>query len=288
MRKLSYFLLLATAAAPAVAQSSGDDGERRGRHQRGGDAAEQSERRSPRQADTAEQSDRRSPRQADTQESQSGERQFGARRSERNQVNEQGSTERIRAHVEQQRAEREQRREAASSQSNTDSATRTWRRGAPSGEDAQTQSTWQPRQRQIRTIPDTQPNVATTQGRGEVARAFEGRPRRDYRDGNYRRWSTHTWRNDHRYDWRRHRDRHRSIFHLGFYYDPFGWSYRRWSIGSFLWPNYYRSSFWLDDPWYYRLPPAYGPYRWVRYWDDALLVNIYTGQVVDVIHNFFW
>jgi len=26
----------------------------------------------------------------------------------------------------------------------------------------------------------------------------------------------------------------------------------------------------------------------VRYYDDALLVNIYDGQVVDVIHNFFW
>ena len=51
---------------------------------------------------------------------------------------------------------------------------------------------------------------------------------------------------------------------------------------------YYGSSYWLNDPWQYRLPPAYGPYRWVRYWDDALLVNIYTGEVVDVIHNFFW
>ena len=30
------------------------------------------------------------------------------------------------------------------------------------------------------------------------------------------------WRNDRRYDWRNYRDRHRSIFHLGFYYDPFG------------------------------------------------------------------
>ena len=46
--------------------------------------------------------------------------------------------------------------------------------------------------------------------------------------------------------------------------------------------------FWLNDPWQYRLPPAYGPYRWVRYCNDALLVNIYTGQVVDVIHGFFW
>jgi len=48
------------------------------------------------------------------------------------------------------------------------------------------------------------------------------------------------------------------------------------------------SSYWLDDPWSYRLPPAYGPYRWVRYYDDVILVDVRTGYVVDVIHDFFW
>jgi hypothetical protein len=273
MGKLPFFLLLATAAAPAVAQSADDEGDRGGRHHRNA---------------SAEQTESRPQRQADSQQSPSSERQFGARRSEHNQASEQGSTTRIRTHFQEQQAEREQhQQQEVSNQSDNDNMTRSWRRSGRGGVDAQTQSGWQPRERQIRTIPDTQPNV-TTQRHGEIARTFEGRPRRDYRDGNYTRWSSNHWRNDRRYDWRSHRNRHRSIFHLGFYYDPFGWSYRRWSIGSYLWPNYYRSSFWLDDPWYYRLPPAYGPYRWVRYWDDALLVNIYTGQVVDVIHNFFW
>lgn len=101
------------------------------------------------------------------------------------------------------------------------------------------------------------------------------------------RWSR-DWRGDHRYDWRGHRNHHRSLFRLGHYYDPYGWNYRHFSIGYSLWPNYYGSNYWLNDPWQYRLPPAYGPYRWVRYYDDALLVNIYTGQVVDVVYNFFW
>jgi len=101
------------------------------------------------------------------------------------------------------------------------------------------------------------------------------------------RWSTQ-WRSDHRYDWRDWRRRHRSRFHFGFYYDPFGWGYHRYSIGWRIWPHYYRSSYWLNDPWHYRLPPAYGPYRWIRYHHDALLVNIYTGEVVDVIYDFFW
>ena len=78
------------------------------------------------------------------------------------------------------------------------------------------------------------------------------------------------------------------MFRLGFYYDPFGWSYRRYNIGSQLYPNYYRSNYWINDPWQYRLPPVYGPYRWVRYHNDALLVDTWSGQVVDVIYGFFW
>ena len=109
----------------------------------------------------------------------------------------------------------------------------------------------------------------------------------DRRANPSRRW-TSDWRHDRRYDWRDWRRRHRNRFHLSFYSDPFGWDYFRYGIGWRLWPSYYRSNYWLHDASYYRLPPAYGPYRWIRYHDDALLVNIYTGQVVDVIYDFFW
>ncbi len=107
------------------------------------------------------------------------------------------------------------------------------------------------------------------------------------RDGRRHRWSG-DWRRDHRYDWRSHRSRYSSLYRFGRYYDPYRYGYRRFSIGFRLFPSYYSSNYWLDDPWQYRLPPAYGPYRWVRYYDDALLVNIYTVEVVDVIHSFFW
>ena len=108
------------------------------------------------------------------------------------------------------------------------------------------------------------------------------------RDGDHNHHWSGDWRRDHRYDWHHHRSHHGSLFRLGRYFDPYGWGYRHFSIGYSLWPSYYGSSFWLNDPWQYRLPPAYGPYRWVRYYNDALLVNIYTGQVVDVIYSFFW
>ena len=122
---------------------------------------------------------------------------------------------------------------------------------------------------------------------GQVVVRRDRDDRRSRYSGNDRRWSS-DWRRDRNYDWRSHRNYNRSAYRLGYYRDPYGSRYRRFSIGFSLFPNYYQSNYWLSDPWQYRLPPAYGPYRWVRYYDDALLVNIYTGQVVDVEHNFFW
>nr|WP_269748161.1 RcnB family protein [Alteripontixanthobacter muriae] len=60
------------------------------------------------------------------------------------------------------------------------------------------------------------------------------------------------------------------------------------NIGIQLGSAFYGSRYWINDPWQYRLPEVYGPYRWTRYYDDVLLVNIYTGEVVDVIYDFFW
>ena len=167
--------------------------------------------------------------------------------------------------------------------------------------DAPQSGAWQ-QQRQQRGGWQQQPQQRNPQYSGQWQ---QQPPRRDeqQRDGqhwtgqnNGQRWAGHNdgqrwssqWRNDNRYDWQRYRARNQSIFRIGSYYDPFGWSYRRPSIGITLYAGYYQPDYWLDDPWQYRLPPVYGPYRWVRYYDDALLVDIYSGQVVDVIDNFFW
>ncbi|WP_246524700.1 RcnB family protein [Sphingobium phenoxybenzoativorans] len=104
-----------------------------------------------------------------------------------------------------------------------------------------------------------------------------------------RRWDS-GWRNDRRYDWRSYRNSYRSIYSPGRYYAPRGWSYgyRPFSSGIFIDSMFYSNNYWLDDPYEYRLPPAYGSMRWIRYYDDALLVDMRDGYVVDVIRNFFW
>jgi hypothetical protein len=122
--------------------------------------------------------------------------------------------------------------------------------------------------------------------------------RSGYRDGNrssyrdrdrdHRSWN-HDWRRDNRYNWHSYRNANRNIFHLGRYYSPYSnYRYSRLSIGFRLGSLFYGSRYWINDPWQYRLPEAYGPYRWIRYYDDALLVDTYTGEVVDVIYDFFW
>ncbi|MBC7491844.1 MAG: RcnB family protein, partial [Novosphingobium sp.] len=86
-----------------------------------------------------------------------------------------------------------------------------------------------------------------------------------------------------------YRNQNRNIFRGGRYNAPYnGYSYRQLSIGFFLDQAFFGESYWIGDPGYYRLPLASGPFRWVRYYDDVLLVNIYTGEVVDEIHDFFW
>lgn len=101
-------------------------------------------------------------------------------------------------------------------------------------------------------------------------------------------WSN-TWRSDNRYDWRGHRRLHGDYYRQGRYYAPYrGHSYSRIGIGFSLGTGFYGSRYWINDPWQYRLPAAYGPYRWVRYYDDVLLVDVRSGRIVDLIRDFFW
>lgn len=296
MRKLSLFLLLASSAMPALAQR-GEDGDRQSRRSDQSESrAERSER--PQRAERSERSERREQReqpqvQVERQvrtEASRGERMQRYQQQVQQQQGDGSRSERIQRY--QQQVEQQQ----AQGQSSRAERMEQWRRrqvdaNTPGRELVQ-------RDRRVRPIPVLQPEVGQAGPvRTDVRRIgrdgrYERDGHRDYRDGRRHRddryvWAGN-WRNDRRYDWRRYRDRNRSIFSLGFYFDPFGFSYRRFGIGSYLYPGYYQSSYWINDPWQYRLPPAYGPYRWVRYHNDAVMIDTWTGEVVDVIYGFFW
>ncbi|MCZ8321271.1 MAG: RcnB family protein [Novosphingobium sp.] len=103
----------------------------------------------------------------------------------------------------------------------------------------------------------------------------------------YRRWDNR-WRDNRRYDWWSYRRSNPQLYRHSYYAPYRNYSYRRLSIGFYLDSLFFGSRYWINNPWQYRLPDVYGPYRWIRYYDDALLVNIHTGEVVDVIYRFFW
>lgn len=52
-------------------------------------------------------------------------------------------------------------------------------------------------------------------------------------------------------------------------------------------PAYFGESYWID-PAMYGLPYPPPGAQWVRYWNDAVLVDMYSGEVIDVIRDFFW
>ena len=96
------------------------------------------------------------------------------------------------------------------------------------------------------------------------------------------------WRGDDRYDWNGYRTAHRGAYRLPLYDAPGRDRYRRFAIGTGLDASLWNHAYWIADPYAYRLPQAGGPYRWVRYYDDALLVDQRGGRVVDAVYGIFW
>ena len=91
------------------------------------------------------------------------------------------------------------------------------------------------------------------------------------------------WRRD---DWRSYRNHNRALYSRGRWSSPY--RYTSFRPGVRIGAGYYGSRYVISDPWRYRLPPAHGAQRWVRHYDDLLLVDVRRGRVIDVIRNFYW
>ena len=116
--------------------------------------------------------------------------------------------------------------------------------------------------------------------------------RQDQRDDR-REWRQHNrndrreWRQDNREDWQRWRDSNRNDYRRGNWNAPF--RYRSFNIGVTVPRSYWGSRYYVNNWSNYRLPrPAYSYYRYVRHYDDMLLINTRNGRVVRVYRNFYW
>lgn len=117
---------------------------------------------------------------------------------------------------------------------------------------------------------------------------------RSRRNGNWRqrdrRRSSHAVRHRDRHRWQHlhHNRRSHHKYHGPRWRAPRGYHYRHWRWGQHLPRIYYRETYWLTDFLLYGLfdPPA--GLVWVRYGPDALLVDRYTGEIVQVRYGVFY
>ena len=76
-------------------------------------------------------------------------------------------------------------------------------------------------------------------------------------------------------------------YHVGVYVRPNGWYYHRWGYGEVLPAFFWTQNYWLGNYIDYGLAaPPYG-FVWVRYGDDALLIDQNSGEVLQVDYGVF-
>ena len=76
--------------------------------------------------------------------------------------------------------------------------------------------------------------------------------------------------------------------HIAPFVYPPGWAYRQWAVGAVLPPLFLVRDYWYADWAALGLAPPAPGFQWVRYGPDLLLVNVTTGQVVDVAYGVFY
>ncbi len=81
---------------------------------------------------------------------------------------------------------------------------------------------------------------------------------------------------------------HHYRYRGGAYRAPSGYSYRRWAYGQMLPSIYWARNYWITDYSDYGL--AYPPPGcvWVRYGNDAVLIDEDSGEILEVVYDQFY
>jgi Ni/Co efflux regulator RcnB len=77
-------------------------------------------------------------------------------------------------------------------------------------------------------------------------------------------------------------------FHAGAYRAPSGYRARRWNSGQRLPHSYFSRNYWITDYLLYSLLAPPPGLVWVRVGDDALLIDEYSGEVIQVEYGVFY
>jgi Ni/Co efflux regulator RcnB len=134
---------------------------------------------------------------------------------------------------------------------------------------------------------DAQGDVGQRNYNGDPGSAHRDRPTSPGRNY-YNRPSYDGFRNHYyRYDGLHYYARTR--YRLGAFYWPYGFGPQVWLIGDWLPPPFFHDdSYYLDNYWSYGLyQPPYGC-RWMRVGNNAVLVDEFTGEILDSVYDLFW
>jgi Ni/Co efflux regulator RcnB len=107
--------------------------------------------------------------------------------------------------------------------------------------------------------------------------------RREYREDVRDRYGRDRYGRD---DWRRYRQSNRALYTRGNWRAPF--RYNQFRPGVRIGAPYYAQRYWISDPYRYHLPRPLGYQRWVRHYNDVLLIDTRRGVVVDVLNGFYF
>lgn len=113
--------------------------------------------------------------------------------------------------------------------------------------------------------------------------------RQEYREDRRDLRQQRQWQRDRRAwraDMQRWRAGHRDLYARGGWQAPF--RYQSFRPGARIGADYYGTRYVIADPWRYRLPAAPVRARWVRHYDDAVLVDYRRGIVLDVVRGFYF
>lgn len=144
---------------------------------------------------------------------------------------------------------------------------------------------------------DQNQNRNQTQSRDQYQSRDRDRSSYRGRDRDRNNWGD--YRQGHRPpQWEQHRNFDRRSYERNFraerryrwhnYQRPQGWYYRRWAFGMILPSFFWTRDYWISDYWMFGLmAPPYG-YVWVRYGDDAVLVDVESGYILRVVYGVFY
>jgi Ni/Co efflux regulator RcnB len=118
---------------------------------------------------------------------------------------------------------------------------------------------------------------------------WRGNDRRgDRHDNNWRGNDNHRGNWAGRFDRRNVSARHHYRYRGRSWYWPNGYRYQRWTFGMTLPSIFWASDYWISDYYDYGLGAPPPGTVWVRYGNDAILIDRYSGEILEVVYDQFY